>query len=77
MSRLAGHTGSATDLGPMHATDLRSVLDALLYNSQPGRQRRFLSEAFGTWFVVLISFSFAVTSFIAWGGSVPSPSCLA
>ncbi|MET0837415.1 MAG: transposase [Marmoricola sp.] len=35
--------------GRGHADDLRSVVNAMLYNSQTGCQWRFLPESFGPW----------------------------
>jgi transposase len=35
--------------GPMHAPDLRKVVDAMLYVSHTGCQWRYLPESFGPW----------------------------
>ena len=35
--------------GRRHAGDLRTVVDAMLYNAQTGCQWRFLPESFGPW----------------------------
>jgi transposase len=35
--------------GPKHAPDLRRVVDAMLYVSHTGCQRRYLPESFGPW----------------------------
>jgi transposase len=35
--------------GPKHAPDLRGVVDAMLYVSHTGCQRRYLPESFGPW----------------------------
>jgi putative transposase len=35
--------------GPKHAADLRRVVDAMLYVSHTGCQRRYLPDSFGPW----------------------------